>query len=117
MILISTGGFYNSTAFDTCKKLFKAGIKGFELSGGKPSANYVNEFTNFNKEAYFQVHNYFPPPKEPFVLNLASLNNDIFIKSRNHILKAINLCRKLNSKYYSFHAGFLMNLKLKLEKE
>ena len=109
MIFISTGGFFDNTAYETCNYLYKSGIRDFELSGGKPSNNYLNEFKNFKNDASFCVHNYFPPPEIPFVLNLASRDEFIYNKSKEHIFKAINLSSDLNSKYYSFHAGFLLD--------
>ena len=55
------------------------------------------------------MHNYFPPPKNPFVLNLASSNNKILNLSLKHICKAIKLTSRIGAKYYSFHAGFLVD--------
>ncbi len=112
MIFISTGGFSQRTAYASCLELYEYGIRNFELSGGKPSISYLKDFKNFEKDALFQVHNYFPPPKEPFVLNLASLDEKIVHKSKEHILNSIKLCKVLGSKYYSFHAGFLIDPKV-----
>ena len=112
MIFISTGGFSNKTAYQTCLELYKSGIKNFELSGGKPSKNYLDEFKNFYIDATFSVHNYFPPPLKPFVLNLASNDEKIYKESKKHIFNAINLCNELSCKYYSFHAGFLVDPKV-----
>jgi len=112
MIFVSTGGFREKTAFETCKELYKSGIREFELSGGKSSINYIKEFKNFKTDASFSVHNYFPPPETPFVLNLASYDQFIFEKSQNHIINSINLSKELKSKYYSFHAGFLLDPKV-----
>lgn len=112
MLFISTGGFSSRTAYETCLELYTFGIKNFELSGGKPSLNYLEEFKNFKNDAKFSVHNYFPPPIEPFVLNLASQDNQIYELSRKHILNSIDLSKELNSNYYSFHAGFLIDPKV-----
>ena len=112
MIFISTGGFSNKTAFESCNILYDYGIKNFELSGGKPSKTFLEDFKCFYKDINLQIHNYFPPPEEPFVLNLASENNQIFNKSRDHIINSIKLCKEINSHYYSFHAGFLIDPKV-----
>ena len=61
----------------------------------------------------FIVHNYFPPPQRPFVLNLASLNESIYQESLNHIKKSIKLASFIKSPFYSFHAGFLIDPKVK----
>ncbi|NJK98166.1 MAG: xylose isomerase [Bacteroidales bacterium] len=54
-------------------------------------------------------HNYFPPPDKPFVLNLASLNDEIREKSIDHIIKAIKFSEKIGSTKYGFHAGYFFN--------
>ena len=63
-------------------------------------------------KASFQIHNYFPPPKIPFVINLASLDNEIADLSIKHVNNALSCCSKLGAKYYSFHAGFLCDIKV-----
>jgi len=69
---------------------------------------------NFN----YIVHHYFPPAKEPFIINLASQNKQILQKSIDQIIKSIDFCNDCNVKIFSFHAGFRvdpdMNLKFDL---
>lgn len=57
------------------------------------------------------IHNYFPAPKIPFVLNLASRNEDIRRVSIEHCKKCIKLSRKSNSPFYAVHAGFCIDPK------
>lgn len=52
------------------------------------------------------LHNYFPPPKIPFLLNLASSNEDELEKSRNHVKNNIKLSKTFNAPFYGVHAGF-----------
>ncbi|MEP1032785.1 TIM barrel protein [Ekhidna sp.] len=54
-------------------------------------------------------HNYFPPPKDPFVLNLASQDREILKRSRNHCMKGIELASMCRMKYFSAHAGFCLD--------
>ena len=75
-IFISTGGFKTKTALESVELLSKNNISDIELSGGKYSENYLKDILKFKENCKFQVHNYFPPPKEPFVINLASLNKE-----------------------------------------
>ena len=84
----------------------KAGIENVELGSVHEffDVNLLKKF-NFN----FIIHNYFPPPKEEFNLNLASKNEIIRSKSINLAKTAINLCSDLNSPLYSFHAGFTVD--------
>jgi len=58
----------------------------------------------------FIVHNYFPPPKEHFVLNMASLNDDVYSKSIEHYKRAIDLSAELGADSYGMHAGFFINI-------
>jgi sugar phosphate isomerase/epimerase len=57
-------------------------------------------------QASFIVHHYFPPPKQPLVVNLASQNADILQRSKDHIKKSLAFCHDLGCGLYSFHAGF-----------
>lgn len=54
-------------------------------------------------------HNYFPAPKDPFVLNLASVNDGIRSKSINHCLNGLRLAKKANAPFFSAHAGFCID--------
>ncbi len=56
------------------------------------------------------VHNYFPPPVQSFVLNLAA--TDPAIRKASHALcrHGLELTAKLGAPFYSVHAGFAMNL-------
>ena len=55
----------------------------------------------------FLVHNYFPPPADPFVLNLASANADIRQRSLDLVSDALALSARLGAPFYSVHAGFI----------
>ena len=107
-IYISTGGFSKKSTDLAISDLERYGFKNIELSGGLHKKNLF--YTIKNKKLNFQIHNYFPPPKVPFVLNLASLDKRIYQKSLNLVLKAINFSNRLGSGYYSFHAGFLCDV-------
>lgn len=112
MIYISSSCIRASTIHETIDILYKNGFKDIELSGG---TSYYDEIENDIiklKTRYnlnYLCHNYFPPPKEPFVLNLASLNDDIYQKTLSHLEIAIKLARKLNAVKFGFHAGFLLD--------
>lgn len=55
------------------------------------------------------VHNYFPAPKTPFVMNLASTNEEIRQRSIKHCIQGLELSRVSRSSYYSAHAGFCID--------
>jgi sugar phosphate isomerase/epimerase len=107
-IFLSTAYFKNDNGYNVVKKLSKYKINNFELSAGKYFKNNIKKLKKINKKNNLVIHNYFPPPKKPFVLNLASTDKIIRSRSINHIKKNI-----INSKYFnnivSFHAGFLLD--------
>ena len=108
-IYISTGGFKNISAVQAIEKLKNIGINNIELSGGKYVPDLLKQIKKYNK-LNLKAHNYFPPPKKPFVLNFASLDKKIYEKSENLVLQAINFSKEIKSTYYSFHAGFLCDV-------
>jgi sugar phosphate isomerase/epimerase len=55
----------------------------------------------------YLVHNYFPPPQEEFISNIASLSPAIRTRSLQHALESISFCRKIGAKLYTFHPGFI----------
>jgi sugar phosphate isomerase/epimerase len=55
----------------------------------------------------FVVHNYFPPPAERFVLNLASPDRDVRERSLRLVERALATAAALGSPLYSVHAGFV----------
>ena len=68
------------------------GFTNIELSGGTEYYdNFENDLINLKKEfdLNYLIHNYFPPPLEHFVLNLASTDKDIYEKSLSHYKRAI----------------------------
>jgi sugar phosphate isomerase/epimerase len=113
MIYISTSCIRASKIDEAVKKLVSHSFTNIELSGGTsynknilPSLKSLKEEFNVN----FMVHNYFPPPQEHFVLNMASLNDDIYSKSMEHYKRAIELSAELGAKAYGMHAGFFINI-------
>lgn len=109
MIYISTGGLNFQTGNSSAEELLDNGITAVELSGGLYSSTIEQDVFNISDKLKLQIHNYFPPPSEPFVLNLASSNNEVFQKSTRLVQGAIKLCSKLGCSFYSFHAGFLFD--------
>jgi sugar phosphate isomerase/epimerase len=109
MIYISTGGIKNKNASKFSEELVSYGINEIELSGGLHSESLLDDLLILSTKINFQIHNYFPPPEKPFVLNLGSLDPEVGMKSYNHIVKALEWCSILGCDHYSFHAGFLLD--------
>ena len=112
MIYISTGGFRDRTADAVSIELSRAGVKAIELSGGAYSGTLLNDLQALASNIDFQIHNYFPPPMDPFVLNLGSLDPQVGQRSVAHVEQALEWCGALGGDRYSFHAGFLLDPKV-----
>jgi sugar phosphate isomerase/epimerase len=67
----------------------------------------IKRLVKLSKEGMrFLIHNYFPRPKEDFVLNLASDDKAILTQSLDHCRRALELSAQLQAPFYSVHAGF-----------
>jgi sugar phosphate isomerase/epimerase len=55
----------------------------------------------------FYVHNYFPPPADAFVLNLASADSAVRARSLQLVTAALDLSARLGAPFYSVHGGFI----------
>ena len=115
MIYISTSCVKHSKIKDSVEELASNGFKNIELSGG------TEYYENFEidlvelKSKYnlnYRCHNYFPPPKKHFVLNLASLNDETFRMSLEHLERVVALSNRLGADKFAFHAGFFIDIKL-----
>lgn len=84
-----------------------------ELSGGTEYYEGLIEDLIRIKRKYglkYACHAYFPPPKIPYVLNLASCNDAIYYQSIQHYERCIDLLPKLGCYSLSIHAGFLIEV-------
>lgn len=112
MIYVSTGGFRQENGAQVAERLLQSGIECIELSGGSYSKNLLESLEALKPRISFQIHNYFPPPEHPFVLNLGSLDESIGQRSVAHVEQALEWCGTLGADRYSFHAGFLLDPKV-----
>lgn len=113
-IFISTSSIKKPKIDEIISTIINAGIDNIEFSGGlKYNADLLNELIKLKKQFRFNalLHNYFPPPKMPFVLNL-SAPGEVGEKSFEHAKKAIHWSKELNAKKLAFHAGFLIDIPL-----
>ena len=79
-----------------------------EFSSGLPyKKNMEDLFLNASMERL--PHNYFPAPSDPFVLNLASLDDAIWQRSIDHCAKNLKLTTQVGAPFYSVHAGFCID--------
>ena len=115
MIYISSACVKHDKIKDSVQELVDNGFSNIELSGG---TKYYHGFEDDLLELQYKYnlnyicHNYFPPPKKDFVVNLASLDDVVFKKTFDHLERSINLSKKLNAQKFGFHAGFYYNIPL-----
>lgn len=115
MIFVSSSCVKHKKIKDAILELIKHGFCNIELSGGTEYYDGLADDLIELKEKYnlnYICHNYFPPPKEHFVLNLASLNNEIYEKTLKHLKNSIDLSKMIGAKKFGFHAGFFIDIKV-----
>jgi sugar phosphate isomerase/epimerase len=109
-IYASTGGLKGLGFPEAGKQFQQAGITKIEFSAGdfvfEPIFEKIEELS---RDAKIMLHNYFPPAKLPFVLNLASLDSEITSKSLDFFQNSIDLSARTGAKYYGIHSGFLVD--------
>jgi sugar phosphate isomerase/epimerase len=106
MIFVSTGGKRQLASTQYAQELFLLGLKNIELSGGAFSDSFERDLQTISLYMNLRIHNYSPPPRDPFVFNLASTDCNIKRLSINHAKNSIILAAKFGANLYSFHAGF-----------
>ena len=74
MIYVSTGHFRNKTPEELKEIFLKNNIKNIEFSGGRYQKLIDQYLCGIKNNFNVQIHNYFPVPKKPIVINLASKN-------------------------------------------
>ena len=112
MIYVSTACLSERNLNQNLKTFKKLNIKNIELTGNILYEKDYKKILNHYKFKYkfnFLIHNYFPIPKKPFMLNLGTENSYLNKKSVDNCLKSIELCNQLKLKKFSVHAPFLVN--------
>lgn len=95
-----------SDVFQVLDAYAAAGLKNVEL-GATLSYRDGLEPGLFKRYGFnFIIHNYFPPPRERVVVNLASQDADVLRRSRQQCKASVDFCRALDVDFFSVHAGF-----------
>jgi hypothetical protein len=93
---------------------FNSSKYGIEFSSGglKHDENNWSIFEQFEGKKI--CHNYFPGYiKEPFVLNISSIDSQIKNRSIRHCINSIDRTSRFSSdKFFAVHAGFKLDLKV-----
>jgi sugar phosphate isomerase/epimerase len=111
-LYISTAAFSGAPLAGILAQCESSGIARVELSTGvQLDADWRDTVRAARDRGMrFLVHNYFPPPSDPFVLNLAATDPAIRERSLTHCRASITLAAELGAPFYSVHAGFALNL-------
>lgn len=109
MIYISSAAVKSTSIEASVNKLMGIGIRNIELSGGTNySDNILKKLKDLKKKLSLNIliHNYFPPPKKDFILNIASNNKVTRLRSINFVKRSINLAHDLEIDFYTLHPGY-----------
>lgn len=102
----STSSLSKNFSFPEILRIYnKLGIKNVELGVCFDSTLNAQELIKRYDFNYI-VHHLFPPPKIPFIVNLASENNAILKRSLVQMENSIDFCQENNISLLSFHSGF-----------
>jgi sugar phosphate isomerase/epimerase len=115
MAFISSSCVKHQKIIDAIRELNAFGFNAIELSGGtKPYKSMREDLKTIkaNEGIDLMLHNYFPPPSEDFVLNLASANDKVYQQSVEHCKRAIEISAELETGKFGFHAGFFIDIKV-----
>ena len=113
MIYVSTACLKRNQVGDVLKEYGENDIRYIELSGGTHYYNDIEKDLKKYREMYdltYACHAYFPPPKDDFVVNLASCNEKIYKQSIEHYEKCIDMLNRNHIDVLSIHAGFLVEV-------
>ncbi len=108
-IFISTATRGHDPLEDTLKLFTDLGLNHIELGMAKsypPNMRSILHELAAKDGFHFLIHNYFPPPDVPFVLNLASNDPESLNRSIEHVQNAVHWCSEFKIPFYSVHAGF-----------
>lgn len=105
---VSTGAFRSRSLRNIVNAAVAARVDRIELGSG---TDWVPDMLDGVRETSgrhirYLVHNYFPPHRVPFVLNLAASNPEVLARSEAHCRAAIDLSVELGALFFSVHAGF-----------
>lgn len=113
MIYVSSSCIKRDSIAEVIELLAENGVKNIELSGGTRYYEGIEKDLYTLKERYgltYACHAYFPPPKKPFVVNLASCNDEIYQRSIEHYNHCIKILKQIDCRVLSVHAGFMVEV-------
>ena len=109
MIYISSAAVNSSSIEDSVNKLVGIGFRNIELSGGtRYSDNILKKLKDLKNKfsLNYLIHNYFPPPQQDLVINIASQDERTRLESINFVKGSIKLAQDLKIDCYTLHSGY-----------
>lgn len=110
--LKGTNGGFEKDLFRVLEIYKNSNIKNIELGSvhSVMDPDFLSKsLLKYKKEnsAEFIIHGFFPPVNGRIMMNLGSQNKEILEKSMLIAENAVEMCRKIDAKLYSFHAALL----------
>lgn len=106
-IYVSSGAFKTKNIDEVFELIQMSNLKNIEMTAGlKYDERLIEKILNVKNKYNILVHNYFPPQKNSFVLNLGSSDSQIIKKSLRLCEEAIILTSILGGEFYAIHCGF-----------
>jgi len=87
--------------------LISVGLDHVELGAGLRMPEHGFRPADLPSGMEYLLHNYFPPPPVPFVLNLASMDSSIRERSLELIENGLRFSSELGAPFFSIHGGFI----------
>lgn len=108
-VYLSSGAFASHSPAEIAAECEALGV-GLEFTSSFPFHPDLESSVRALRTPALMIHNYFPTPEVPFVLNLAATDPQIRADSHTLCLRAIELTAAVGAPFYSVHSGFAMNL-------
>lgn len=111
-VYLSSGAFRVRTIRGVIDEAIRLGVSHVELSSGLAHDPDVEKTIRYGLDTglQFLVHNYFPAPQEPKVLNLSAMDDGDLAWSIEHCKHALDLAVLVDCPFYSLHAGYAVAL-------
>ena len=114
-VYISSGAFQGVRTVEELLPVCREnGLYEIELASGLRVGSgdgYLPLIKPLQEEFRFLMHNYFPAPEEPFVLNLADRDEANRLRSIRFCIDALEGSVAMGIPFYSIHAGFVSSLR------
>ena len=112
-VYASSGAFRSRAIDDVIDDALRLGATHVELSSGLEHAPKLDAAIDrgMNAGLHFLIHNYFPAPAEPKVLNLTASDPADLAWSRAHCKRALDHSARVGGGFYSQHSGYAAALK------